>query len=423
MLHRISIEKLGPRGAAMGRAVESCIHCGFCLPTCPTYEVLGDEADSPRGRIMLMKEVLEGNLEAAQAAPHIDRCLGCVACQTHCPSGVEYGNLLSAYRSLEQSKQPSTRTLGSRLRRQLASWTLPYPMRFSLAMRLGRWGKKLAFATPSALQPMLDLVPDSLPLAEFVPVHAAAMGRERGRVMLHLGCAAQVLRPEIASAAIRVLNVNGIAVDVPASQRCCGALHWHIGDSKAAMKFARANIEAFGDGEEPIITTAAGCGSGMHEYPLILAENADDPRVANFAKRVIDISVYLDCIGIDTPPAVAPTRIAYHDACHLAHAQKVRKPPRLLLQQIPGVTLVPLQDSDLCCGSAGTYNIDQPEIAATLGARKATNIIESQCDVVALGNIGCQIQIEQHLAKLTKPITVLHTVQILDRAYRGLPLA
>jgi glycolate oxidase iron-sulfur subunit len=156
---------------------------------------------------------------------------------------------------------------------------------------------------------------------------------------------------------------------------------------------------------------------------LILAENADDPRVANFAKRVIDISVYLDCIGIDTPPAVAPTRIAYHDACHLAHAQKVRKPPRLLLQQIPGVTLVPLQDSDLCCGSAGTYNIDQPEIAATLGARKATNIIESQCDVVALGNIGCQIQIEQHLAKLTKPIPVLHTVQILDRAYRGLPLA
>lgn len=423
MLHRISTEKLGPRGAAMGRAVESCIHCGFCLPTCPTYEVLGDEADSPRGRIMLMKEVLEGNLDAAQAAPHIDRCLGCVACQTHCPSGVEYGNLLSAYRSLEQSKQPLTRTFASRLRRQLASWTLPYPKRFSLAMRLGRWGKKLAFATPSALKPMLELVPESLPLAEVVPAYSPAIGTERGRVMLHLGCAAQVLRPDITAAAIRVLNRNGIAVEVPTAQRCCGALHWHIGDSKAAMAFARANIDAFGNGEEPIITTAAGCGSGMHEYPLILAENADDPHVANFASRVIDISVYLDRLGIECPPAVAPIRIAYHDACHLAHAQKVRKPPRSLLQQIPGVTLVPLMESDLCCGSAGTYNIDQPEIAATLGARKARNIVESQCDVVALGNIGCQIQIEQHLAKLMKPLPVLHTVQILDRAYRGLPLA
>ena len=418
MLHRIPIEQLGPRGAAMGHAVETCIHCGFCLPTCPTYEVLGNEADSPRGRIMLMKEVLEGNLDAEQAAPHIDRCLGCVACQTHCPSGVEYGNLLSSYRSLDTVKSNSPRSFGSRLRRQLASWTLPYPKRFAIAMRLGKLGRRLAWATPKALRPMVELVPEHLPVAEAIPVHSPAIGEERGRVMIHLGCAAQVLRPDITSAAVRVLNLNGITVMAPSSQQCCGALHWHVGDAKHAAKLANANIQAFGTGDEPIITTAAGCGSGMHEYPLILA-GGNEKLAETFAKRVVDIAVYLERIGIKPPPSVKPLRIAYHDACHLAHAQKVRRPPRVLLQQIPGVELVDLNESDLCCGSAGTYNIDQPEIAAELGRRKASNIQATGCDIVALGNIGCQIQIEQHLAKLGENIPVLHTIQILDRAYRG----
>jgi glycolate oxidase iron-sulfur subunit len=418
MLHRISTEKLGPRGAVMGHAVETCIHCGFCLPTCPTYEVLGNEADSPRGRIMLMKEVLEGNLDAAEAAPHIDRCLGCVACQTHCPSGVEYGNLLSSYRSLEETKQKSPRSVASRLRRKLASLTLPYPKRFALAMRFGKLGRKLAWATPSALKPMLDLVPDQLPDAESIPEHSPAIGEERGRVMIHLGCAAQVLRPDITSAAIRVLNLNGLAVHAPSRQQCCGALHWHVGDAAHAAKLANANMKAFGDGSEPIITTAAGCGSGMHEYPLILSGGNETASEA-FSARVLDVSVYLERMGIKPPPAIAPLRIAYHDACHLAHAQKVRRPPRMLLQQIPGVELVDLHESDLCCGSAGTYNIDQPEIAAQLGRRKVDNILATGCDIVALGNIGCQIQIEQHLAKLGKNIPVLHTIQILDRAYRG----
>ena len=419
MLHRIPIEQFGPRGAVMGHAVETCIHCGFCLPTCPTYEVLGDEADSPRGRIILMKEVLEGKLSAADAAPHIDRCLGCVACQTHCPSGVEYGNLLSSYRSLEQSKSVPSRSFAMRLRRQLASWTLPYPKRFSLAMRLGKIGRKLAFITPKALHPMLELVPDSLPPAESTPAVSPAVGKERGRVMLHIGCAAQVLRPDITSATIRVLNQNGITVLIPQAQVCCGALHWHIGDSKSAMKMAGKNLSAFGDGDEPIITTAAGCGSGMHEYPLIMAGDKNIDSATRFASRVVDISVYLDQIGIVPPPAVKTLRIAYHDACHLAHAQKVRKPPRSLLRLIPGVELVDLQESDLCCGSAGTYNIDQPEIAAQLGQRKVANVVASKCHVVALGNIGCQIQIEQHLAKSGHKIPVLHTIQILDQAYRG----
>ncbi len=423
MLHRIPTDQLGPRGEAMGHAVETCIHCGFCLPTCPTYEVLGDEADSPRGRIMLMKEVLEGKLSPADAAPHIDRCLGCVACQTNCPSGVEYGNLLSSYRSLDQSKTQSLRTFASRLRRQLASWILPYPMRFRFAMRLGKVGRKLSAITPVALRPMIDLVPDSLPKAERVPTDSPAIGPERGRVMLHIGCAAQVLRPDITSAAIRVLNRNGIAVHVPPSQGCCGALHWHIGDAKHAASLAAVNLQAFGNGDEPIITTAAGCGSGLHEYPLIMVGNESkamrESEVKRFSNRVVDISVYLDEIGIIPPGPIKSTRVAYHDACHLAHAQKVRKPPRKLLQSIPGLELVDVADSDLCCGSAGTYNIDQPEIAAELGKRKAATLLESRCDLVALGNIGCQIQIEQHLQKAGQAIPVLHTIQILDRAYRG----
>ncbi|MGV3483126.1 MAG: (Fe-S)-binding protein [Planctomycetaceae bacterium] len=419
MLHRIPIDKLGPRGATMGHAVETCIHCGFCLPTCPTYEVLGDEADSPRGRIMLMKEVLEGKLEASQAAPHIDRCLGCVACQTHCPCGVDYGHLLSSYRSLESSRAHSPASFAIRLRRKLASWTLPYPRRFSLAMRMGRLGKKLSFVTPAALQPMLDLVPEKLPDREPLPAYFEAVGNPRGSVMLHIGCAAQVLRPDISAAAIRVLTRNGISVQVPPSQGCCGALSWHIGDAETATRMAVHNFAAFGDGDEPIITTAAGCGSGMHEYPLILAGRDNAAQAERFAERVVDISVYLDRIGIEPPPAGRPLRVAYHDACHLAHAQKVRKPPRNLLQSISGIELVDLQESDLCCGSAGTYNIDQPVIAAQLGQRKAENLIATSCDVVVLGNIGCQVQIEQHLAKAGSTIPVLHTIQLLDRAYRN----
>jgi glycolate oxidase iron-sulfur subunit len=422
MLHRIPVETCGPRGQVMAHAVESCIHCGFCLPTCPTYEVLGNEADSPRGRIMLMKEVLEGTLSPADAAPHIDRCLGCVACQTHCPSGVEYGNLLSAYRSLDQSKTGETASAGARLRRKLASWTLPYPKRFALALKTGKFARHFRWATPSALRPMLDLVPEHLPVRENLPEQSPSIGPERGQVFLHIGCAAQALRPDITAAAIRVLNINGITVRIPKSQRCCGALHWHIGDERNAMKLATTNLAAFGSGNEPIITTAAGCGSGMHEYPLMLAGKSNETLAHQFSQRVIDVSVYLDQIGITPPPSVKTTRVAYHDACHLAHAQKVRRPPRNLLRSIAGLELVELQESDLCCGSAGTYNIDQPEIAAELGKRKVQNIHLANCDLVALGNIGCQVQIEQHLSKSGRPIPVLHTIQILDRAYRQVSL-
>jgi glycolate oxidase iron-sulfur subunit len=417
MLHRVPVETLGPRGEAMAQAITSCVHCGFCLPTCPTYEVLGDESDSPRGRIFLMKEVLEGNLAADQAAPHIDRCLGCVACQTACPSGVQYGELISSYRALHPV--PQARSRWARLRRRIASLTVPYPKRFALAMRMGRLSRSLAKFAPRGMRPLVDLIPENLPAAEVPPELSPAVGTQRASVNLHIGCAAQVLNPDITSSAIRVLTRAGVAVRVPRAQACCGALHWHVGDAQHAAKLAKHNLDAFGSLPDAILTTAAGCGSGMHEYPLMLAGDARQDDAEQFAQRVMDVSVFLNRLELEEMAVERPLRIAYHDACHLAHAQRVRQPPRELLRRIKGVTLVELTDAEFCCGSAGTYNIDQPEIAAELGARKAQAVIAADCDLVALGNIGCQVQIEQHLRKAGSAIPVLHVVQILDRVQRG----
>ncbi len=417
MLHRIDVKTLGPRGEPMAKAVTSCVHCGFCLPSCPTYELLGDESDSPRGRIFLMKEVLEGHLAADQAALHIDRCLGCVACQSSCPSGVQYGDLLSSYRSSHQV--PTARTFWARLRRAIASMTVPFPRRFALAMRMGRLTGSLAALAPGGLRPLVDLIPDALPARQVPPRISPAIGQQRAQVDLHIGCAAQVLNPDITAAAIRVLTRCGVSVRVPATQSCCGALHWHIGDAARAMKFAKQNLEAFSDSADAILTTAAGCGSGMHEYPLMLAGDASYAQAQAFAHRVTDVSVFLERMELEPMAVSRPLRIAYHDACHLAHAQRVRQPPRELLRRIEGVTLLELTDSEFCCGSAGTYNIDQPEIATALGLRKAQAVLDTGCDLVALGNIGCQVQIEQHLRKLGSRIPVLHVVQILDRVQRG----
>lgn len=403
----------------MATAVATCVHCGFCLPTCPTYEVMGDEADSPRGRIILMKEVLEGNLQPDQAAAHIDRCLGCVACETACPSGVRYGELLNSYRAIQPSG--SSGSLLARLRRKIAAWTVPYPKRFAWAMRAGMLTKRLAGLAPAGLKPLVDLIPEELPPAERPAELSPATGTPVDTVTMHIGCAAQTLNPEITAAAIRVLNRCGVTVQVPADQVCCGALHWHIGDAARAGKLAKANLAAFGDSQQPILTTAAGCGSGMHEYPLILAGDQQRSDGQQFASRVADISVYLASDKVSLPPMRVdrPIRIAYHDACHLAHAQQVRQPPRDLLQQIQGVQLVPIADAELCCGSAGTYNIDQPEIADELGRRKAQTLVDTRCDLVALGNIGCQVQIQQHLRRRGSEVPVLHVVQILDLAQQG----
>lgn len=416
MQHSIALETLGPQGHAMTEAVGKCVHCGFCLSACPTYKVLGEEMDSPRGRIYLMKENLEGKLDLNAMTPFVDRCLGCMACVTACPSGVEYGELLAPFRA--RAEEQRSRPLIERTRRLLVHETLPYPGRFRLAAILGKLAKPLRGFIPAALASMLDLLPDSLPNTQPLPALYPALGQRRARVALLAGCVQQVLAPSINWATLRVLAQNGVEVVVPRGQGCCGSLSMHTGEAKQARMLARHNLGIFPRDVDAIITNAAGCGSGIHEYGLLFAGDADEEKAKSFASQVKDVSVFLHELGLHTPPPlVTPVTVAYHDACHLAHAQRVTSQPRKLLAAIPNVKLVEIPEGELCCGSAGTYNLEQPELAREIGERKARNILATGAELVVTGNIGCMTQIQTHLKALGQPLPVWHTIEILDRAY------
>ncbi len=414
MLHAIPTEKLGPLGEPMAQAVSACVHCGFCLAACPTYRELGQEMDTPRGRIVLMKEVLEGKMSFEAAQPHVDRCLGCLACEPACPSGVPYRDLISPFRALAAPRMK--RGLLERLRRFLAAQTVPFPGRFRFAAMMGRIGRMGLM--PTALRPMLDLIPDEIPPAQTWAAHYPAIGEKRARVALLLGCAQQVLDPDINTATIEVLTRNGVEVIIPRSQGCCGGLSWHTGDLEAARSFARRNLDAFPEDVDAILTNAAGCGSAMHEYHLVLRGTPDEARAEAFRHRVMDVSVFLAKIGPHETLRETKLKAAYHDACHLSNAQNVRRQPRGLLKAIPGLQLFEIADAHLCCGSAGSYNMDQPEIATSLGEQKAKHIIATGADVVVTGNIGCMTQVKLHLKKLGSPIQVRHTMQVLRDVFR-----
>ncbi len=416
MFHSIPIEKHGPLGAPMAQAVSACVHCGFCLAACPTYRELGQEMDTPRGRIVLMKEVLEGTMSFAAAQPHVDRCLGCLACEPACPSGVSYRDLISPFRAVAQ--RHFHRTLGERLRRFIAAQTIPFPSRFRFAARLGWLGHALAPVMPKKWRPMLELIPDRLPKTESWPALNPAKGERRARVALLLGCAQQVLDPDINTATIDVLTRNGIEVILPPKQGCCGGLAWHTGDLGAAQKFARNNLEAFPNDVDAILTNAAGCGSAMHEYHLILRGTDREAQAERFRHRVVDVSLFLAKIGLREQRLERKIRIAYHDACHLANAQNVRREPRSLLRAIAGLDLVEIADAHLCCGSAGSYNMDQPEVAASLGEQKARAVLATGAEVLASGNIGCLTQLRLHLKKCGSQIPVQHTMQVLRDSYQ-----
>ena len=402
----------------MAHAINACVHCGFCLAACPTYGALGQEMDSPRGRIVLMKEVLEGTLPWAAAQPHVDRCLGCLACEPACPSGVPYRDLISPFRAVAQGK--FNRPFIEKIRRWLAAHTIPYPARFRAAAIVGRAFIFFRFLIPHALRPMLDLIPSTLPPAESWGEVTPAIGPRRARVALLTGCAQQVLAPDINTATIAVLTQQGVEVVVPRNQGCCGGLAWHTGDRSAAQDFARRNLAAFPTDIDAILTNAAGCGSAMHEYHLILSGTPDEARAEAFRHRVQDVSLFLAKLGWRQPAhsRQIKLRVAYHDACHLANAQGVRAEPRALLATIPGIELLELPDAHLCCGSAGTYNLDQPAIAAALGAQKARAIVATGAEVLATGNIGCLTQLDVHLKKIGSPVRVRHTMQILRDAYQ-----
>lgn len=425
MKHTIPVDKLGPMGAVMANAVEKCVHCGFCLPACPTYTVLGDEMDSPRGRIIIMKSVLEGTIEVEDAIAYVDRCLGCLGCVTACPSGVPYGELITPFRGYAENirHRPPIERLSRRLTRE----TLPFPSRFRVAAQFGNLVKPFSKALPRQFEAMISLAPGSLPDSDPLPGIYPSQGKCISRVALLTGCVQQALAPEINWATLRVLARNGVEVVIPENQTCCGGLALHTGDHATARNLASTNLRAFPMDVDAILTNAAGCGSTLHEYPLLFQTKDIQEQAEKFALKVMDISVFLDRLDIEPPPPLSePMTFAYHDACHLMHAQGITSEPRRILGKIANLTLLPLLEAEMCCGSAGAYSFEQPEISRILGERKARFLLATGAQGVITGNIGCLVQLRTHLNQaassngdLDRPPPVWHTIQVLDHAYHG----
>ena len=406
-----------PETATSEAVIRKCVHCGFCLATCPTYVLLGDELDSPRGRIYLMKEMLEH--EAAptpEVVTHIDRCLSCLSCMTTCPSGVHYGHLVDHARAYIEDRY--RRPWRERAIRALLAWVLPHPGRFRLALALARLAKP---ARPlfgkGPIRAMLDLAP-ARP-APTPSVEPEAPPGPKGRIAVLQGCAEPVLKPEIRAAAVRLLHRAGYEVTFVPGEGCCGSLVHHMGRKKEALAAARRNVDAWtleieGRGLDAIAITASGCGVTVKDYGFMLRE---DPAYAEKAARVSalarDISELLAEIELPAMAAPEPLTIAYHPACSLQHGLRLGDLPKRLLQAAGFEVLTPA-DAHLCCGSAGTYNILQPAIAAELGQRKAEALERLDPDVIATGNIGCAVQIG-----LRAQAPLVHVVELLDWAAGG----
>jgi glycolate oxidase iron-sulfur subunit len=404
--------------------LRACVHCGICLPQCPTYRVLGEEMDSPRGRLYLIRAAAEGRIALTPTvARHLDLCLGCRACETACPSGVPFGQLLEAARGqLERRGVTSPGRDAGTLRFILSVFPRPGRLRMLLAaLRLyQRSGLQAAVRALGLLAPLgrlraMDALLPRLPAAPArLPELIRARGPRRGRAGLLLGCAQRFLYPDVNADTARLLAAAGYDVVVPRGQECCGALHLHAGRLDEFRAMARRLMPAFAD-VDVLVTNAAGCGSALKEYGHWLADDA----ARLFSQQVRDVSEVL--AGCELSLAPRPGTVAYHDACHLAHGQRVRAEPRALLGQIPGLTLVDLPDSDLCCGSAGVYNLLEPAMAGELGRAKAARIRESGARVVAAGNPGCLMQIRQHCEAAGLAVEVVHPVTLLARALRERP--
>jgi len=404
--------------------IDDCVHCGFCLPTCPTYVLWGEEMDSPRGRIVLMKE---GHEEiSAPLVTHLDRCLGCMACVTACPSGVQYDKLIEDARpQLERNfERPPLERAHRRLIFEL--FTRPGRLRAlapgaAVAQKLGlpRLARRPRVRRVAPrLAAMVAMTPEASMRRALsrLPERFEARGEKRGTVALLQGCVQRVFFAHVNEATARVLAAEGFEVHVPRLPRCCGALALHAGEDPQATMLAKATIEAL-DGYDTVIVNAAGCGSAMKDYGHVLR---DEPgwaeRAAAFGARVRDVSEFLAEAGPRATRRPVGMKVAYHDACHLAHAQAVRIQPRELLRGIPSLELVEPADWELCCGSAGIYNLVQPEPAAQLGERKARNLLDTGAEAVVAGNPGCALQISAHTERLGRPLPVLHPMELLARA-------
>jgi glycolate oxidase iron-sulfur subunit len=419
-----------PDIAEADKILRKCVHCGFCTATCPTYVLLGDELDSPRGRIYLIKEMLEKDRKPTKdVVKHIDRCLSCLACMTTCPSGVNYMHLVDQARV--KIEQEYVRPLPERLLRDVLAFVLPRPALFRVSMNLARLARPLAALLPSTrnqanpnllsrLKAMLSMAPAQLPPPG--PAGGSvfpAIGARRARVALLQGCAQQVLAPRINDAAIRLLTRHGVEVVLVRDEQCCGALTHHLGRDGDALARARANIgvwlgEADRGGLDAILVTTSGCGTVIKDYGYMLREDADfagpAARVSSLAK---DISEYVSSLDLPIPDKHSNLVVAYHSACSLQHGQKITQAPKELLSK-NGFVVKDIPESHLCCGSAGTYNLLQPDIASRLRDRKVANIASIKPDVIAAGNIGCMVQIAGGT-----DVPVVHTIELLDWATGG----
>ncbi|MGH3786017.1 MAG: (Fe-S)-binding protein [Pseudonocardiaceae bacterium] len=412
--------------------IKDCVHCGFCLPSCPTYVLWGEEMDSPRGRIHLMKAGLEGEPLSSSMVGHFDACLGCMACVTSCPSGVRYDTLITDTRA--QVERRYERTRRQRLLREAIFWLFPYPRRLralrgplalyqrsGLGRRLRRSGQ--LDRLPPTLRVLESLTP-RLTRRQTLPQRVHAVGRRRAVVGMLTGCVQDALFPHVNAATARVLAAEGCEVVIPRGQGCCGALSQHTGREGEATAFARTLIERFeAAAVDFIVVNAAGCGSAMKEYAHLLS---DDPNYAArarvFVERTRDISELLVELGTVAARHPLDVTIAYHDACHLGHAQGVRSQPRELLRAIPRLALTEIAEADLCCGSAGIYNLLHPEPATELGDRKARNVLATGAPMLVTANPGCLMQIAASARRLGKPLKLAHTVTVLDASIRGVPL-
>jgi len=413
--------------------IDTCVHCGFCLPACPTYQSWGEEMDSPRGRIYLMKQVAEGALPLDRGVVrHIDACLGCMGCVTACPSGVKYDALIEQMRAEIENRYP--RRWSDRIFRESIFALFPYPLRLKIAVLLQliyvktglRWvfhALGLHRLLPRRTAQMESLMPkvSARLLTSSLPPFSPARGERRARVALIAGCVQRVYFPEVNDATIRVLNAEGCDVLVPRGQGCCGALSLHSGRAREAQSFAKDIVARFErENVDAVLVNAAGCGSNLKEYGRLFAGDPQwSERGARFAAKVKDVSEFLVSLGARAQRHPMTLKIACHDACHLAHAQRIRSQPRELLRSIPGVELCDVPDGDQCCGSAGIYNLLQPKSAREIGARKVENVLSTHAQLLASTNPGCTLQIQMMLRERGAHLVAAHPIELLDASIRN----
>ena len=412
--------------------IDDCVHCGFCLPHCPTYVNWGEEMDSPRGRIDLMRGLRTGQMPMTPTVvAHFDRCLGCMACVTACPSGVRYDVLIEETRAYVEREY--RRGFWDRLHRWMIFQVFPYPRRLrAMAAFLlvyvwtgMRWLVRhsgVLKLVPSRMRQLEELQPAVTLRSVFsrLPARVPAAGERRMRVALVAGCVQRIFNPGVNDATIRVLAAEGCEVIVPPRQGCCGALSMHAGREEESLRFARDLIERFSrEPVDAVVINAAGCGSHLKDYARLFP---DDARAREFAAKVRDVNELLAALPPRAPRRPLQLRVAMHDACHLVHAQRIKAQPRKLLGAIPGLTLVEVPDSEQCCGSAGIYNLVQPQSAEQIGQRKVDNVLSTRAELLASANPGCTLQIQKILRERGKRLPAAHPIEILDASISGTPL-